>query len=288
MANQDDETSPFTLLPEGCIANILSFTSPKDACRFEAVSFGFKSAADSDTVWERFLPPDYQNILARSSSPVTYSSKKELFFLLCDSPLLLDEGKLSFWLSKPSGKKCYMLCARELQIAWKDTPTYWKWTSLPESRFSEVAELMSVCWLEILGIIRSEMLSPMTNYAAYLVFKLREAHYGLDCSSKATIKFVKDGNLTEIEEVATSNVYIVPPLYRSVSRQNRWRRRPISHIDGRVPQTRSDSWMEIELGTFFNGEIDNDIDIHMQLLEGVNLGWKKGLVLQGIEVRPKE
>ncbi|KAK4478277.1 hypothetical protein RD792_017564, partial [Penstemon davidsonii] len=273
-------TKRFTLLPEGCIANILSFTSPKDACRFEAVSFGFKSAADSDTVWERFLPPDYQNILVRSSSPVTYSSKKELFFRLCDSPLLLDEGKLSFWLSKPSGKKCYMLCARELQIAWIDTPINWNWTSLPESRFSEVAELMSVCWLEILGIIRSKMLSPMTNYEAYLVFKLRETHYGLDCSSKATIKFVKDGNLTEIVEgVATSNVYIVPPLSRSVSRQN---------IDGRVSQTRSDSWMEIELGTFFNGEIDNDIDIHMQLLEGVDLGWKKGLILQGIEVRPKE
>ncbi|KAK4485275.1 hypothetical protein RD792_007907 [Penstemon davidsonii] len=51
MANQDNETSPLSL-PEDCIAVILSFTSPEDACRAAAL-------------WERFLPSDYKNIIGR-------------------------------------------------------------------------------------------------------------------------------------------------------------------------------------------------------------------------------
>ena len=41
------------------------------------------------------------------------------------------------------------------------------------SRFSEVAELVSVCWLEIKGGIKSGTLSEKTLYGAYLVFKQR-------------------------------------------------------------------------------------------------------------------
>jgi hypothetical protein len=37
-------------------------------------------------------------------------------------------------LEKKSGKKCYMLSARDLIIVWGDTPTYWKWNSDPSSR----------------------------------------------------------------------------------------------------------------------------------------------------------
>ncbi|KAI3469739.1 hypothetical protein Pfo_026402 [Paulownia fortunei] len=285
MADENPEMSPFSLLPEGCIANIISFTSPKDACRVAAVSLGFKSAAESDTVWERFLPPDYKEIVSGSSSPVACSTKKELYFLLCDSPLLLDGGKLSFRLSRSIGKKCYMLCARELQIAWIDTPIHWTWTSLPESRFAEVAELLSVCWLEIRGILQAQMLSPKTNYAAYLVFKLSENHFGLECSSKGSVKFVKE-NTTEIEgEINT--VYIVPPTYGRVMGRRRWVRMPVRNIDGRLPFTRTDGWLEIELGEFFIAEGD-ECDVQIQLFETEHLNWKKGLIVEGIELRPKE
>lgn len=82
-------------LPEACVSLILSFTSPLDACRAAAVSSSFLSAAQSDVVWSRFLPPDYLHILSRLVSPLTIrgSSKKELYFLLC-SWVLLDGGKL--------------------------------------------------------------------------------------------------------------------------------------------------------------------------------------------------
>ncbi|KAK4482531.1 hypothetical protein RD792_009690, partial [Penstemon davidsonii] len=51
-------------------------------------------------------------------------------------------------------------------------------------RFSEVAELVSVCWLDILGIMQAKMSSPETNYTAYLVYKLTEYRYGLNCKRK--------------------------------------------------------------------------------------------------------
>lgn len=83
----------FARLPEGCMAEILSLTSPIDSIRASAVSKGFKSAVDSDTIWERFLPSDIQDIISTSKSPEVYS-KKDLYFALSDSYLLLDGGKM--------------------------------------------------------------------------------------------------------------------------------------------------------------------------------------------------
>jgi len=40
----------------------------------------------------------------------------------------------SVQLDKRTGKKCYMLSARNLDIEWGDAVQHWEWTSLPESR----------------------------------------------------------------------------------------------------------------------------------------------------------
>lgn len=79
-------------LPEDCLAHILSLTSPQDACRSSLVTSSVRSMADSDNVWEKFLPLDYKEILSRLVFHVAYSSNKELFFNLC-SPCLIDGGK---------------------------------------------------------------------------------------------------------------------------------------------------------------------------------------------------
>ncbi|KAK4485271.1 hypothetical protein RD792_007903 [Penstemon davidsonii] len=241
MANQDNETSPLSL-PEDCIAVILSFTSPEDACRAAAL-------------WERFLPSDYKNIIGRFVSPVTYSTKKELYFMLCKSPLLLDGGKLL---------------------------TH---TAFCEHRFDEVAHLLSVWWLEISGIMQLRMLSPRTTYEAYLVFKLEGSH-GLDCSVKASIKLVKENSATESEK-ETNIVYIVTPTYD----RNRRRRRGVparDAIEGRFSRKRLDGWMELELGEFFIGEELDEGEVQAELLETEHGIWRRGLVVEGIEIRPKE
>lgn len=81
-------------LTEGCISEMISRTSPPDACRASSVLWGFKFAFDSDAVWDWFLPPDNLEILSRSVSQVLYSTKKELYFRLSDLPILLDGGRL--------------------------------------------------------------------------------------------------------------------------------------------------------------------------------------------------
>ncbi|XXG89707.1 hypothetical protein AAC387_Pa12g1647 [Persea americana] len=86
----------FSSLPEGCISHVISFTSPRDACRSSAVCSIFRSASEADSVWERFLPPDYPDFLAGSDSPpVRFSSKMELFFQLC--AVLFDDNKMVPW-----------------------------------------------------------------------------------------------------------------------------------------------------------------------------------------------
>nr|TKS11172.1 F-box family protein [Populus alba] len=287
-------------LPEGCIANVLSFTAPLDVARLSAVSPMFKSAAISDVVWERFLPSDLESVLSTSPDGslllASVSSKRELYFSLCDNPILVDNGRKSFSLEKKSGKKCYMLSARDLTIVWGDTPTYWKWNSDPSSRFGEVAELISVCWLEILGKINATMLSPATLYTAYLVFRPTRGLYGLDYQP------VEVGVGLVGSERGKRNVYLDSERgwrqqYHFVSRRiglfNRCRivgmpaSEPARENNGQYPNKREDGWLEIELGEFFckEGE-DGELEMSVQEVKGGD--WKGGLIVEGIEIRPKE
>lgn len=304
------------MLPEGCIANIVSLTTPRDACRVAVVASMFKSAAESDAVWERFLPPDYKEIITRavdvpappgpSSSSFPFASKKQLFLWLSEHPLLIDHGTKSFSLERSSGRKCYMLAARNLTIVWGDTPRYWRWISLPESRFSEVAELVDVCWLEIRGKINTSMLSPDTTYAAFFVFKSTAGAQGFEYQPAEVAVGISGG------ESKTQSVFLDPeggkrlryqivPRHSGVFRHgfsigNRWRQRALAdqgreselngESDRKYPKPRGDGWMEIELGEYIN-QGGEDKDLEMSVLEVEGGGWKSGLIVQGIEIRPK-
>ncbi|KAF8402068.1 hypothetical protein HHK36_013020 [Tetracentron sinense] len=282
----------FYVLPEGCISRILSLTSPRDACRSSVVSSVFRWAAESDIVWEKFLPSDYREVISRSvsPSPLLFSSKKELYFRLCNTRVFIDDGNKSFALEKGSGKKCYMLGARVLTIVLADTPRNWKWRSLPESRFSEVAELVSVSSLEIRGKMETSMLSLKTTYAAYFVFKFGErGAFGLEFHpAEVSVRFVRGCE----DEAESRDVYLDP-----VGGQRRQRRAGIFSNMLRLPATtsrrqelrteRGDGWMEIEMGEFFNDR-GEDGEVEMSLTEVKGGNWKAGLIVEGIELRPKE
>nr|GMD67860.1 F-box protein PP2-B10-like [Ipomoea batatas] len=263
----------FATLPEGCIAEILSCTSAEDAARLSATTKAFRAAAESETVWYRLLPPDLADIISRSVSPVVYSNAKELYFSLCNSPILLDGGKLSFSLDKRSGKKCFMIAARELNISWGNNRSYWVLKSHPDSRFSEVANLRSVCWLDIRAVIATNMLSATTDYAAYLVFRLSDTAYGLE-SAKSLVRFVSQESDEEAENRANwVNLFGGEPSGGS-------------QTSNELPRERSDGWMEVEMGSFYNDQGD-DGDVEARLIEISDLNWKSGLIVEGIEFRPK-
>ena len=93
----EEEKSMIEALPEECIAKILSHTTPVDSCRLSLVSKGFCSAAESDIVWDHFLPSDLISIISDSQSAsslfTTSHSKKSLYLTLSDHPIIIDNGK---------------------------------------------------------------------------------------------------------------------------------------------------------------------------------------------------
>ncbi|XP_059287303.1 F-box protein PP2-B10-like [Lycium ferocissimum] len=249
----------FLSLPKDCISEIFSLTSPKDAARSSIVSQGFKSIVESDVVWENFLPCDYQHIINISESFLVYSSKKELYLSLCNTPILLDGSKLSFSLDKKTGKKFFMVAPKELVFSWDHTSRYWGLSYYPESRFSEVAYFPGFRWLDIRGTIASQMLSKRTAYAVYLVFKLTpDAFDGLEIGN-SVVRFVNH----EAEE-----------------------RQKVRRIGFFSAQRRADEWMEIEMGKFFNG-VGEDGDVEARLMEIRRRFGIGGLLVHGVEFRPE-
>ncbi|XVF57542.1 hypothetical protein PTKIN_Ptkin06aG0214200 [Pterospermum kingtungense] len=263
------------MLPEDCISTILSFTSPEDAFRSSLVSSAFRSAVDSDMVWERFLPSDYPEIVLSSVTPLNFSSRKQLFQLLCD-PVVIDGGNKIFKLEKSSGKKSYILSAKELSITWSYNPLYWSWIPMAESRFSRVAVLRTTDWLEIRGHISTQMLTPNSSYGAYLIFKISDSAYGLDLMPAEVA--VEVGN----QQVSYSSVFL--QHQESKKKQMEMRKSKEGKYQG-IVRERDDGWMEIEVGEFFSGE--NDEEVKMSLVEVKGCHLKGGLVIEGIEVRPK-
>ncbi|XP_076935786.1 putative F-box protein PP2-B12 [Bidens hawaiensis] len=282
-------------IPEGFVAKALSLTSPKDASRLSLVCSVFRSAADWDAVWESFLPEDYRKIVEDGG----YCSKKQLYLRLCDHPVIIDGGNKSFSLDKQTGKKCYMLAARDLSIVWGDTPRYWRWISLPESRFNEVAELISVCWFEVHGRISTSMLSPNTLYVAYMVFKSTSESHGFEYQPAEVsigISGLKSQTQTQTvfldPEGEPSRRYPVVPRRRMGMYHRGYPNMNPNVVIARVgngngPKQREDGWMEIELGEYYIKGSGDEGELEMSLTEVKGGNWKGGLLIQGIEIRPK-
>ncbi|XP_058770440.1 F-box protein PP2-B15-like [Vicia villosa] len=275
-------------LPDDCVSKILSYTSPPDACSFSMVSSTLQSPANSDTLWRTFLPSDYDHILSRILNPLTLqsSSYKHLFYSLSQQPLLLDKGNISFKLDKCSGKKSYILSARELSITWSNDPMYWSWRPTTESRFAEVAELRTISWLEIKGKIRTKILTPNTSYAVYLITKVSHRVYGLD-SAPAEV------SVSVANKVQNSKAYLYNKFEDTLFGENRRKmegKKVMIEDDSyegiQVPLKRDDGWMENELGEFLSGDEDDDEEVKMSVME-VGYRLKGGLIVEGIEVRPK-
>lgn len=292
-------------LPEECVAHAIAMTTPGDACSSSAVSPAFRAAADSDAVWDRFLPRDHAAVLARADDGGHREcSKKELFTRLCSQPVLLDGATMSFGLDRRSGAKCWMLSARALSIVCGDDPSCWTWTAdLPGSRFPEVAELVDVCWLEITGKLQLSSLSSRITYAAYLVFSITDDSYGLECNigmlpPKATITVVISSNP---KPTSTSTEHTLCLQHMQGEEEMTMHRRRQEYVrpwknygrkvtreadmDIRCPRQRVDGWKEVELGEFAVAGDEGVVEVSFKEVECRR--WKRGLIVQGIEIRPK-
>ncbi|KMT14258.1 hypothetical protein BVRB_4g076140 [Beta vulgaris subsp. vulgaris] len=283
----------FSELPEDCVSTILSLCSPQDVCRSAAACSELRSAAELDCVWESFLPVDYHEIISRADpSLLKFRTKKELFFLFCNS-VLIDGGNKIFNLDRFSGLKSYVLSARDLSIAWANAPLYWSWKNSPDSRFKENVELRTTSWLEIHGYLKMKMLSPRTTYGAYLIFKVSERAYGLDIMPmEVSVKVDNDlvcHNTMYLRQDFGNKHHIQWLLY--YNRTEILTSRVNQGLDNSIlihPGVRDDGWTEIELGQFFCGGSCSDHNkvVKMSLMEIKGHHLKGGLIVEGIEIRP--
>ena len=128
-----------------------------------------------------------------------------------------------------------------------------------------MAYLLNVCWFQIRGRIETKILSPNTTYGAYFVYTIADRFTELHHPVNVSVRFEneKEGNAT--------HAYLQPDTPEGQ--------------DGRLPRRREDMWFEIEIGEFFNGQVESVV--HMHLLGTDGHMWKSGLVVHGIELRPK-
>jgi len=151
--------------------------------------------------------------------------------------------------------------------------------------FSEAAELLQVWWLEIRGKIDSKMLSPNSTYAAYIVFKVAPGAYGLDSPYPET-SVILGGSKSACHvcfDVSDRDADDSWLTLRPSSRRS-YLEIPPPHV--LLPQERADGWMELEMGEFQNYE-GEDGEVSISLME-TSATIKIGLVVQGIEIRPKK
>ncbi|KAK8573535.1 hypothetical protein V6N13_009625 [Hibiscus sabdariffa] len=271
------------MLPESCVSVILSLTSPSDVCKSSLVSTTFRSAADSDSVWGKFLPSDYHEIVCDES--LQFWSKKELYFHLCN-PRLVGNGKMSLRLERWSGRISYILSARELSITCSHDPMCWVWNSIPQSRFSEVAELITTSCLEISGEIRTRKLSPNTKYGAYLILKITERSYGLDSIPSETSIEIGSQTFKNTAYIRCQDAKKQQLETLFYSNRKQMMKSRVVKGDDRVMSKREDGWMELELGEFFNGGTCDE-QVKMSLMETKGHQLKGGIIIEGIEIRPK-
>ncbi|CAI9776098.1 unnamed protein product [Fraxinus pennsylvanica] len=230
------------------------------------IQLGSSSSSTVDeTDWERLLPPDYEDIISRSVNPVAYATKEDLYMSLCSSPILLDEGQMSFHIDKTTGKKCYMIGAKGL----KPGPFnyYRKLTPHADSRFSMVAEHRDIWALDIRGKIETQMLSPKTRYAVYLVYRLEKDFVDLQ-PVKGIIKFVNLDEDHDAERRATT-LHLQPGLVGKGQQ---------------IAVSRPDGWMEVQLGMFYNN-LGYDGPVEARLFKS-SAQLNIVIVVEGIEFRP--
>ncbi|KAM1032516.1 hypothetical protein ACFX2I_036093 [Malus domestica] len=199
------------------------------------------------------FPHNYEALVKDADTPINKSSIENLFQQL-QAGVLLNQKKKKYWVDKKSNN-CFMVYARDFSITWAEDNRYWHWYSLQETSdvFIDAAELLNVCWLEVHGKFETANLSPGTLYEVVFVVKLNAADYGWE----DPINF----RLT------------LPDGTRQCRKVN-------------LMQTPRGQWVEIPVGEFrASPEKSGDMEFSMYEYDGGK--WKKGLVIKGVVIRPK-
>jgi len=161
-----------------------------------------------------------------------------------------------YWVHEKTRCNCFMLFPRGLSITWSEDPRYWSWHPLKETSDSEVeaASLQNVCWLEIHGKLELSHLTPGVSYDVAFEVMLTEPAYGWTAPVNLRLK-LPDGTVQE--------------------RKEKMQERP------------RNQWMELKAGEL-KAQPGQKGEVEISLFEYDGGQWKRGLLVKGIKVVPKE
>ncbi|KAK8546846.1 hypothetical protein V6N13_093885 [Hibiscus sabdariffa] len=199
------------------------------------------------------LPHNYEAILKDADSPVDMSSMDKLFSQL-HSGVFLNRNRKKYWVDK-NNKNCFILFARDLSINWIKDNNYWRWTYQKEINSDvsiEIAELVDVCWLELIGKLHVSKLSPGTLYQVVFIAMLRE----YACVWSRPLKFK-----------------LTLPNGQEIEHEETLKNKPM------------EIWIEIPT-LVFQAPFENGGEMQINIRE-VDGSWKSGLVVKGIAILPK-
>nr|XP_043626623.1 F-box protein PP2-A13-like [Erigeron canadensis] len=173
LLSSDEPESPSELnlgdIPESCVALMLSYLEPHEICKLARINRAFRAASTADFIWVSKLPNNYHHLVEKLwLNNNKRLGEKEIFAKL-SCPVAFDDGNKEFWVDKTSGGGCVSISSKALTITGIDDRRYWNRIPSDESRYSTVAYLRQIWWLEVDGNI--EFLFPAGTYS--LSFKLQ-------------------------------------------------------------------------------------------------------------------
>ncbi|KAH7675342.1 Phloem protein 2-like protein [Dioscorea alata] len=173
-----------------------------------------------------------------------------------NSGIFLNKRTKKYWVDQETGCNCFMLFPRGLSIAWAEDRRYWQWFQVEDIRGTsiEIAELLNVCWLEVHGKINTSLLTPKTKYEVVFVVKMKELSYGWQ--TPVNLRLLFENGVTHEQKV---NLLELPREQRK----------------------------ELKVGEIMNsGEKTREVEFS---LYEYDVGqWKRGLVIEGVIIRPNK
>ncbi|EMS66623.1 hypothetical protein TRIUR3_18044 [Triticum urartu] len=163
-----------------------------------------------------------------------------------------------YWVDERTRHNCFMLFPRGLHITWSEDPKYWTWHPLKEGSDAEAGietvALQNVCWLEVQGKLELSHLTPGVTYEVFFEVKLDDPAYGWLTPVNLRLKF-PDGTIQQHKE----NLEEKP--------RGKWLLVKVGEVK---PHKGQNGEAEISMFEYDGGQ------------------WKRGLLIKGIKITPKE
>lgn len=215
----------------------------------------------------------------------------------------MDRLMQKYWVDEKTRCNCFVLFARALSITWGDDPRYWIWHPVRETKYVlsirsacssnyiymhaqfsaqldsshvctctlspstlysdaeivEAASLQNVCWLEVHGRLELSHLTPGCSYDVAFQVMLTEPAYGWSVPVNLRLRF-PDGTAQARKE--------------------------------KLQGMPTEQWLELRAGEVKApaqpGGAGRSGELEISLFEYDGGLWKKGLLVKGIKIVPKE